>query len=129
MKALGLTEDRLNLLGWHAVIHDKVETNLGLRKVKVLSCAVDRARGAWQVGAQIDDRNDLCASHPTLLLPAAPYRPESNVVQNCDGRNLPVLGVKNSVWANGRRFSAALSGGRLRPARRVARATGGIRLQ
>ena len=55
MKTRGLTEDFMDLLRRHAVIDDKVETDLGQREVQFLSCAVDRARGARQVGAQIDD--------------------------------------------------------------------------
>jgi hypothetical protein len=53
-----------------------------------LSRAVDRARRTCQVGVQIDDWNDLCVGHPTLLLPAAPYCPESDAVHSRDGRNL-----------------------------------------
>jgi hypothetical protein len=87
VKTRGLTEDRMNLLGRHAVIDDEVETDLGQREVKFLSCAVDRARGACQVRTQIDDWNDLCVGHPTLPLPAAPYCPESNAVHSRDGRN------------------------------------------
>jgi hypothetical protein len=70
------------------VIDDEVETDLGQREVKFLGCAVDRAKVACQVRAEIEDWNDLCVGHPTLLLPAARYRPESNTVQSRDGGRL-----------------------------------------
>src|SRR5215471_6297642 len=60
------------MLRRHAVINDKIETDLSQRETKFFRRAVDRARGARQVGAQIDDWNDLCVAHSTLLLPAGP---------------------------------------------------------
>jgi hypothetical protein len=74
--------------GRYAVIDDEVETDLGQREVKFVGCAVDRAKVACQVGAQIEDWNDLCVGDPTLLLPAARYRLESNTVQSRDGDSL-----------------------------------------
>ena len=67
MKTRGLAEDGLNLLRRHAVIDDKVETDLGQREAKLLSGAVDRASGACQIRSQIDDWNNLRVCHPTLL--------------------------------------------------------------
>jgi hypothetical protein len=63
VKTRGLTKGCMDLLGRHAVIDDKVEADLGQREVKFLSCALDRARNACQVGAQIDDWDDLCVGH------------------------------------------------------------------
>ena len=80
MKTRGLTKRRMDLLGSHAVIDDKVETDLGQREVKFLGSALGRARVAGQVGAQIDDWNDLSVGHSTLLLLAARYRRESTII-------------------------------------------------
>src|SRR5262249_17298261 len=74
MKTRGLTKYCLNLLRRYAVIDDEVEPDLGQRKVKFLGRPVDRVGGAAQVGAQIDDWNDLCVGHPPLLPPAARTR-------------------------------------------------------
>jgi hypothetical protein len=57
VKTRGLTEDRINLVARHAVVDDKVETDLGQCEMQFLSSAVDRASAACQVGARIDDRN------------------------------------------------------------------------
>src|SRR5262249_19756998 len=61
-----LAEDLVYLPGQDTVIDDEVEADLGQRKPKFLSRAVDRSRSVGQVRAEIENRNNFCIAQPIL---------------------------------------------------------------